>query len=165
MCLTHQTYNTLVQELCTEDSAFQFCSSSINIKVASVLARPLLCVFKQIAWRERGFLLLPVCQQRKVGENVGENRDKLCLSPTVCQHVSQLFPLANLSLPSLVWKPQVRTYLQFLGVRWEALYKATGLSPTQNHRQAAALTLYSTHVNSETGQIKRTEKSHRVYSK
>ena len=32
-----------------------------------------------------------VCQHEKVGEKVGENRDKFYLSPTVCQHVCQLF--------------------------------------------------------------------------
>ena len=32
-----------------------------------------------------------VCQHEKVGEKVGENRDKFYLSPTVCQHVRQLF--------------------------------------------------------------------------
>ena len=32
----------------------------------------------------------------------------------------------------------------------EALYKATGLSSTQNHRQTAALAFYGAHINSET---------------
>ena len=32
-----------------------------------------------------------VYQHENVGEKVGENRDKFYLSPTVCQHVCQLF--------------------------------------------------------------------------
>jgi len=32
-----------------------------------------------------------VCQHEKIGENVGENRDKFYLSPTVCQRVCRLF--------------------------------------------------------------------------
>ena len=32
-----------------------------------------------------------VYQHEKVGEKVGENRDKFYLSPTICQHVCQLF--------------------------------------------------------------------------
>ena len=31
-----------------------------------------------------------VYQQEKVGEKVGENRDKFYLSPTVCQHVCRV---------------------------------------------------------------------------
>ena len=86
-----------------------------------------------------------VCQHEKVGEKVGENRDKFYLSPTVCQHVCQLFlcrshtptwvcqhEFANLSL-SCEGPLRLSLYIisDFLNVQGNPEKKETILTPLE----------------------------------